>query len=102
KRILFFLDNNNPHKIRRTSMNLGMRTEAAILNEKGVDPELMYDTFLRGIELYKQIANAKIVSEIIDIYPNKPKSLSISVHTDKIRSTIGVAISDQVIVNILK
>ncbi len=102
KRILFFLDNNNPHKIRKTSMNLGIRTEAAILNEKGVDPELMYDTFLRGIELYEQIADAKIISEIIDIYPHKPKSLSINVSTQKVRSTIGVVISDQVMVQILK
>ncbi|HRN95945.1 MAG TPA: phenylalanine--tRNA ligase subunit beta [Candidatus Levybacteria bacterium] len=102
KRILFFLDNNNPHTIRKTSMSLGIRTEAAVLNEKGVDPELMYQTFLRGIELYQEIAEGKIVSEIIDIYPHKPKVVTIKVSTDKVRSTIGVTISDQMILRILK
>jgi phenylalanyl-tRNA synthetase beta chain len=92
KRILFFLDNNNPDIIRKTSMKLGIRTEAAILNEKSVDPELMYTAFLRGVELYKEIANATVVSSVLDIYPTPPKDVLISANTEKIRSVIGVPI----------
>ena len=92
KRILYFLDNNNPQKIRKTSMSLGIRTEAAVLNEKGVDPELMYDAFLRGIELFKEIADGKIISELIDIYPNKPKAITINISENKINSIIGIEI----------
>lgn len=102
KRILFFLDNNNPLFIRKTSMKLGIRTEAAILNEKGVDPELMEDAFLRGIELFKNIASGKIISEIIDIYPNKPQECKFTVNTDHIRSVIGVDIKDTQIKSYLK
>lgn len=102
KRILFFLDNNNPHRIRKTSMGLGIRTEAAVLNEKGIDPELMEEAFYRGIELYKEIADAKIISDPVDIYPNKPKPITITANTDKIRQIIGVEIPDKQIKTILE
>jgi len=92
KRILFFLDNNNPKLIRQTSMNLGIRTEAAIINEKGIDPELMEEAFRRGVELYKQIAKGKVVTKTLDIYPNKSKTHNIKVDLEKINSLIGVEI----------
>ncbi|RJQ37004.1 phenylalanine--tRNA ligase subunit beta [Candidatus Microgenomates bacterium] len=92
KRILFFLDNNKPHIIRRTSMGLAIRTEAAVLNEKGVDPELAMTALLRGIELFKETADGKLLSDIIDIYPNKPKTKHIKISQDKINDVIGVKI----------
>src|SRR3989344_5570725 len=51
KRILYFLDNNDPHRIRKTSMEQEIRTDAAQLNEKGLDPELMHDAFIYGIQI---------------------------------------------------
>lgn len=101
-RILLFLDNNNPHLLRKTSMNLGIRTEAAVLNEKGVDPELMLPTLLRGIELLEKYAKGKVVSEIIDIYPNKPQQKSVIVPFEKIASLIGITIPEKTVVSILE
>ncbi len=92
KRILFFLDNNNPKKIRNTSMNLGIRTEAAIINEKGIDPELMTDAFNRGVELYEKIAKGKVISKTLDIYPNKSKTNTIKISVKKINKIIGVEV----------
>jgi phenylalanyl-tRNA synthetase beta chain len=92
KRILFFVNNNDPHRVRRTSMNLGIRTEAAVINEKGVDPELAMDALLYGIKLYEELANGKVMSEIVDIYPNKVERDTIEVFENKINSTIGVNI----------
>jgi phenylalanyl-tRNA synthetase beta chain len=92
KRILFFVNNNDPHRVRRTSMNLGIRTEAAVLNEKGIDPELAMDALLYGIKLYEELANGKVMSEIVDIYPNKVERDTIEVFENKINSTIGVNI----------
>lgn len=93
KRILFFLDNNNPKNIRRTSMSLGIRTEAAIINEKGVDPELTFKALQRGIELYIEVAKGKVVSEILDIYPNKPKTHFIKVSNEKINRIMGIELN---------
>ena len=92
KRILFFIDNVEPTHLRKTSMELGIRTEAVILNEKGINPELASDALARGIELFQKLADGKIVSEIYDIYPKKPKETVISVSKEKINSVIGVDI----------
>lgn len=102
KRVVLFLDNNDKHRIRKTSMGLGIRTEAAVINEKGIDPELMMPTFLRGVELLKEIADAKIVGEIIDIYPEKAKEKKVSVSFEKINSVIGIEIPQTTAVSILK
>ncbi|OGH02533.1 MAG: phenylalanine--tRNA ligase subunit beta [Candidatus Levybacteria bacterium RIFCSPHIGHO2_01_FULL_37_17] len=92
KRILFFVDNNNPANIRNTSMNLGIRTDAAILNEKGIDPNIAMTALLRGIELYQDLADGKIESEILDIYPNKTTNRQISISNEKISDVIGAGI----------
>lgn len=93
KKILFFIDNNDPAKIRKTSMSLSLRSEAATINEKTLDPELAMQALLRGIELYREIANGKLSSEIIDIYPNKPSTKNVNVREEKIKEIIGVDIS---------
>src|SRR5260221_6292546 len=90
KRILFFFDNNDPWRIRKTSMGLAIRTEAAALNEKGIDPELAEVALFRGIELYEKHADAKIISDILDIYVDKPKKHTITVDNAFIQRLIGV------------
>lgn len=92
KRILFFIDNAQRHHLRKTSMNLAIRSEAAQLNEKGVDPELSMDALKLGIKLYQEHANGKILSEIYDIYPEPVITPEISVSEEKINQVIGVEI----------
>jgi len=41
-------------------MSLGIRTEAAVVNEKNLDRELAFDALLYGIELYEKIAKGKL------------------------------------------
>lgn len=101
RKILFFIDNNEPYHIRRTSMSLAIRTEAAVLNEKSIDPELGLTTMLRGIELYQEIADGKLLSNIIDIYPNKPKTNRIALSLEKINSVIGLTVPKETSIDIL-
>lgn len=101
KRIVLFINNTNRHRIRKTSMSLGIRSEAAVLNEKGIDPELTLPTLLRGIELYKEIADGRVVGEIIDIYPDPIKVKKVSITKEKIDEVIGVEIKDAVVKDIL-
>lgn len=102
KRILFFIDNCDPNRIRKTSMSLGIRSEAAVLNEKGVDPELALNAMLRGIELFEEIANGEVLSDIIDIYPNKPLTKKVEITEERINSIIGIKIPLKTSENILK
>lgn len=102
KRIVLFFDNNNPKKIRKTSMGLGIRTEAAVLNEKNVDPELITLTMQRGLELYEKYAEAKLLGNVIDIYSNKSQITKVKVRKERISKIIGVKIDDKTIIRILK
>lgn len=97
KRVLFFIDNNEPHQIRRTSMSLGIRSEAAVLNEKGVDPKLAMMALKRGMELFEEIADGRQISEIIDIYPSPRAANKIAVTKEKIETIIGVRIPEEII-----
>lgn len=102
KRILFFIESNDPVAIRRSSMKYGIRTVASTINEKNPDPELALIALLRGVELYKKEAGAKIISNLIDIYSQKPKIIKITVSKEFIDKKIGTSIPLELIISILK
>lgn len=102
KRILFFIDVNDPVKIRKTSMTLGIRTVAATLNEKGVDPELAEIALKRGLHLYKKLTNAKQISEVFDLYQKKDKPSKITVKHSFIERVLGVSIDTKRVLKILR
>lgn len=101
KRILFFIDTNNPANIRKTSMTLGIRTVAATLNEKGVDPHLSELALKRGLYLYQEMLGAKQISPIYDIFPKPPKANGVGVTHKFIEDFLGVAIPETRVTNIL-
>lgn len=102
KRIIFFIESNNPNLIRKTSMRYGIRTMAATINEKHPDPETAKTAMMRGIFLFQQIAGGKPVGNLIDIYPNKTQPKNISVSTDFINSRLGIQLSGGEISEILQ
>ncbi len=101
-RVMLFIDNNNSKKIRDASMNLNIRTDAAVLNEKDVDPELGLKALNRGIQLLTEIADGKLIGSIFDEYHKKETRKPITVKFDKIQSVIGVEITQNQIEHILK
>lgn len=102
KKIIFFIESNNPSVIRNTSMNLGIRTLAATINEKHPDPATAKLAFNRGIELFEKLAEGKITSHIIDIYPKEEKSQQILTDLDFINKRIGVKIRENEVIEILE
>jgi len=101
KRILFFLETNDPIRIRRTSMTLGIRTVAATLNEKGVDPERAETALLRGIELFKDILKARPISAIHDTYYKKTIKNPVAITHAFIEKRLGVEIPQSRVEKIL-
>jgi len=93
KRFLFFSESNDPVRIRRSSMSLGIRTMAATINEKAPDPELMKEAMLRGVELYQKICRAKVASEFYDVYPIKVRSKTVKAELGKIMALLGVELT---------
>ncbi len=102
KRILFFIDNNDPVKLRKTSMTLGIRTVAVTLNEKSVDPEIAETALKRGIYLYKKLIKAKQLSKIYDVYSNKYKPKNVFLTHSFLEKMLGVKIETKRVVRILK
>jgi phenylalanyl-tRNA synthetase beta chain len=102
KRIVLFIDNNDRYKMRKTSMTLGIRTEAVQMNEKGIDPELALDALLFGIELYQKEANGTLLSPIIDIQENPYKEKSLVINEQKIQQIMGVPLKVKEAASILE
>jgi len=102
KNVLFFIDNNDPKLIRKTSMELGIRTNAASLNEKGVDPELAQEAMLRGLKLFKSICKPKEISSVFDWYPNPYTGKAIDTSLEFINQKIGTQLNKNDITKHLK
>ncbi len=65
----------NPSAIRKTSLQHGLRTDAATRFEKGVDISNTVNVLKRAAMMIKEIASGEIASDIIDEYPHpKPKT----------------------------
>ncbi|MBI2616867.1 phenylalanine--tRNA ligase subunit beta [Candidatus Gottesmanbacteria bacterium] len=102
KRVIFFIESNNPSNIRRTSMRLSLRTYAATLNEKRPDPELAKVALEYGATLLDKETSAKLASTLIDIYPHPSKPHPINISESFIASRLGIAVSLKEIIAILQ
>ncbi|MFZ3301769.1 MAG: phenylalanine--tRNA ligase subunit beta [Microgenomates group bacterium] len=101
KNVLLFVQNYNQHKIRKTSMSLGQRTEAAVLFEKGLDSENVTPAILSSIEMIENLSGGKSEKEILDIYPNPYKTKTVTVTKEEIDKIIGIDISEKEMTNYL-
>ncbi len=103
KNVLLWIESIDPTLIRFGSMTHSIRTVAAQLNEKGVDPELMPLVFAKGIELFSSLASGKIVPEsFLDLYPKKRKLASLELPLSRIEQYLGIVIEPQKIKAILE
>lgn len=102
KTIVLFMQTYEPVHIRKTSMSLGHRTEAAGLFEKGLDPQLVMPAIRKGIDLMNEVAGGQVASKLYDIYPKPYKPYSVSVSRAKSDAYIGKHLSDKEMINMLK
>lgn len=89
KRVILFLQTYDATHIRKTSMNLGHRTAAAALFEKGLDTELVKPVFMKGITMMEELTGGHIASVITDLYPKPYTPARVSVSIPKIHAYIG-------------
>lgn len=100
--VVLFLQTYDPTHIRKTSMALSHRTEAASLFEKGLDAELVLPAMLVGIELLLKLTGGSVVSRLYDIYPKPYKPYSVSVSRQKLDSYLGTKLPDRDLKEILE
>jgi phenylalanyl-tRNA synthetase beta chain len=94
KRVIFQVENLDMYNVRRTSMKLGIFSEAVTRFSRGLDPNRCEPVLYKGIHMLQELAGATVASAIKDNYdaPLKPKSISVS--PDWIRRRVGFDIAD--------
>ena len=96
-RIIIESANFNAHNVRKTSEQVGLRTEASMRFEKSLDPEMAEVALKKAVELVLEVCSkAEVVSEVVDEYNVKFPEIEIKTSYDFIRSRIGADIKDSV------
>ncbi len=88
-----------PEAIARTSKRLGLRSEASVRFERGVDPEGVRRAASRFVELLTATAGGEVVGGIVDVTdPDQlPAAVTVPVRTARINAILGTDLSsDQV------
>ncbi|OGM30205.1 phenylalanine--tRNA ligase subunit beta [Candidatus Woesebacteria bacterium RIFCSPHIGHO2_01_FULL_44_10] len=102
KNLLLWIEAVDPAKIRQASMGLAIRSQAAVLNEKSVDPQLGLTAILKAAELMEKTTAAKVSSRLIDIYPAGYKAKTVKTTLQFIEDRLGIKIEKAKISNILQ
>lgn len=102
KNVLLWIETIDAVKIRRASMGLSIRTQAAVLNEKSVDPNLAPIALSRAIDLYQQVAKATVASKITDIYPHSNPIISTTLSLNQIDTYLGIHLKPEKVIKILE
>ena len=102
KTIILEAANFNDTSVRKTSQKLGLRSEAVLRFEKGQSIDLPEKGLYRACELFEKYAGAKVVSNIADTLESKPETAKIKLDLDYVERLIGIKISKEKIIKILK
>lgn len=102
KKVLLFAQIYDPVKIRKASMALGHRTEAALRFERGVDSAGVLPALQEAVDMAKESAGAKVCSKLIDITGRRRDKKIIKIDYKKISVIAGIEISKSVIEKSLK
>lgn len=95
KNVLLFVQIYDPVKIRKASMSLGHRTDAAVRFEKGIDPQAVVPSLWEAVEMLKENAGAEVASELIDIVNEEYKEKKVLFDYKKIEQVAGTAIPEK-------
>jgi phenylalanyl-tRNA synthetase beta chain len=95
KNVLLWIEANDPIRIRKASLSHQIRSHAAILNEKGVDPNLGLSAILRAADLMCQVGNGEIGSNLYDYYPSPLKTHSVDLDLNWLSQFAGVTITNK-------
>ncbi|MBV9712158.1 MAG: phenylalanine--tRNA ligase subunit beta [Ktedonobacteraceae bacterium] len=87
--------------VRRTSVTLGLRTDASSRFEKGLDPELVIAGTNRACQLLEELAGGKVHPAIVDIYPQPVQPRTIPFSIDEVAWLTGMQVTQDEVVNTL-
>lgn len=101
KSVLFWIETLNAKKARYASMSHAIRTVAAQLEEKNVDPHLAKDVMEYSVQLFSQLCQAKVASELYDYFPAPKIPKKVIVKFQTIENYLGIKLKESEIKAIL-
>lgn len=100
--ILLESANFNPVAIGRGSKALGLRTEASLRFDKRLDPNATLYAANRACQLMSELAAGSVSPGVLDVYPRPVVPWKVGVRPDRVRQLLGIFISNDEIVSVLK
>lgn len=90
------------YNIRRTSRELGIRSEASTRFEKGLDPNLTLPALRQVVQLITDIAGGEVASEVFDFYPEPIKEKTLEIQITDVPRLLGIDLQKKQIMDILQ
>ncbi|MBF0328199.1 MAG: phenylalanine--tRNA ligase subunit beta [Nitrospirae bacterium] len=90
----------DPVSVRKTSKQLGIKTESSYRFERGTDIKILKKALDRAAYLMKEVAGGDIYGKI-DIYPKRYVATKISVSFERINKILGLKLSKKEILDCL-
>lgn len=91
-----------PTAIARTAKRLGLRTEASVRFERGVDPEGVAGSAARFVELAGQVAGATPASGAATRRGEVPVGSRVIVRTDRVNGVLGTSLASEEVRSLLE
>lgn len=88
-KVLLFVQVYDPVRIRKSSMSLGHRTEAALRFEKGVDFESVIPSLQTAVGMLTELSGGEVSSELIDLTGTVYTKKHIKIDYEKINKIAG-------------
>lgn len=101
KRIVFESANFDKNSIRRTSMDLGLNTDAATKYKHSLDTEACIPALLKAVELTKEITGGQVASEVIDIYEEPYQEQLITINIERLNIKVGLNLKKEEVEQLL-
>lgn len=102
KRVLLEVATFDKTSIRKTSKEIGLRSEASSRYEKGVSDQLPLIVVNRICHLIEALGAGKVVPGLIDVYPNPKDKVRIPFRISRINQVIGSDLTEEDVIGFLK
>jgi len=102
KNILLEVATFDMYSIRKTSMKLGLASDAASRYARGQDPNQCEPTMYKAIKMIKDLTGGTIASNIIDNYPIRIEPWDIEVSIERLNMHLGTELTKTEIIQLLE
>ena len=92
----------NNINIRRTSRDVGLRSEASSRFEKGLSPELPMHAARRAMQLFVELCGGTAAKGLVDVYPGKANRPKVHLTSKRASTLLGIPLTPNEIAPVLE